>query len=404
MVISTKYFNSCTLYILLWGLYSLQGTLYASGSIISQGLLAIIMLFSVYYAFIVNIQSKALPFFLKVLNVFLLMLTAYGGFLILSGKTIYFNFTLSESVSPITFLKEVYISLLPVYAFYHFYITHKLTDDVIRIVSVFLLVVTTFSFIRKQNELLTDALSVGSTKEEFTNNTAYGFLGLLPLAFFWSKKPLLQYLFAAYIFIFIVAGMKRGAILIGAICFVWFVYRTWKAARGNQRTLITTLTIIIAILGFRYVSDFYATSEYFQRRVEQTAEGGLSNRDVIYSTLWNHFINETSVTKILFGNGALQTLSISGSYAHNDWLEILTCHGIVGVLIYVLYFIALVKHWIRSKHNILVYNILGMTIIIMFASTLFSMSYNNLSLSIVLCLGYCLGQLQLNKSTQHERY
>lgn len=393
MIIGKKYFNSCTLYILLWALYSLQGTLYASGSIISQGLLAIIMLLSFYYVFIVNTQYKVLPGFLRVLNVFLLMLTAYGVVLMLSGTTIYKDFALSESVSNTFFLKTVYMSLLPIYAFYHFGKTKLLTGDIIRHISLFLLFVTTISFIRNQNEMLAEAMMEGSSSEEFTNNIAYNFLGLLPLAFFWHKKPLIQYLFATYIFVFIIAGMKRGAIAVGAICFLWFIYRTWKVARGKQRVLITVLTIVIAIVGAKYIADFYAASEYFQYRMKQTAEGESSGRDIIYSTLWNHFINETSFLKILFGNGALQTITIAGLLAHNDWLEILTCHGVVGVFIYILYFIALIKHWLRSKHNNLVYNILGMTIIIMFASTLFSMSYNSLSLATTICLGYCLAQI-----------
>lgn len=396
MVISKKYFNSCTLYILLWVLYSLQGTLYASGSIISQGLLAIIMLLSFYYVFIVNTQYKVLPGFLRILNVFLLMLTAYGVVLMLSGTTIYVDFVLSGATSKISFLKTAYMSLLPIYAFYHFGKTKLLTGDIIRLLSLFLLIVTTISFIRNQNEMLAEALMDGSSREEFTNNIAYNFLGLLPLAFFWHKKPLIQYLFAAYIFIFIIAGMKRGAILIGAVCFVWFIYRTWKVAHGKQRALITVLTILIAIVGAKYIADFYAASEYFQYRMKQTAEGESSGRNEIYSTLWNHFINETSFLKILFGNGALQTITIAGLLAHNDWLEILTCHGVIGVFIYILYFIALIKHWLRSKTDNLVYNILGMTIIIMFASALFSMSYNSLSLAVTICLGYCLSAYSRN--------
>lgn len=404
MVISKKYFNSCTLYILLWALYSLQGTLYASGSIISQGLLAIIMLQSVYYTYKVVTSEKNLPPFIKVLNCFLILITIYGIVALLDSKQVYFDRVLSESVHKFVFLKSAYMSLLPIYAFYHFCKTKLLTGDIIRLISLFLLIVTTISFIRNQNEMLAEALMEGSSREEFTNNIAYNFLRLLPLAFFWNKRPLVQYLFAAFIFVFIIAGMKRGAILIGAVCFVWFIYRTWKVAHGKQRALITVLTILITIVGAKYIADFYVASEYFQYRMEQTSEGSSSGRDVIYSTLWTHFINETSLLKIMFGNGALQTINIVGNYAHNDWLEILTCHGVVGVFIYILYFIALIKYWVKSKHNIIVYNILGMTLIIMIATTIFSMSYNNLSLATTICLGYCLGQSQQKNTIPYARH
>ncbi len=397
MEFSKKYFNSCTLYIILWLLYHLQGTLYASGSIISQGLLAMIMLLSCYYVMIVNSMASSLPKFFKVLNVFLLMITAYGIVALLDPTPLYYYHLLDASASKFEFLKTAYMSLLPIYVFYYFYKNGLLTEHILKSISIILLVVTTFSFIRMQNDMLLKAMSMRSMREEFTNNIAYDFLHLLPMAFFWHKKPIVQYLLATYIFVFLVVGMKRGAMLIGALCLIYFMYRTWKSSNGKQRLVVSVLTIAIVIVGIDYVSDFYANSDYFQYRMEKTAEGDSSGRDEIYATLWNHFLNEKSVTKIIFGNGAMQTIRIAGNYAHNDWLEILTCHGLLGIFIYILYFVVLIKSWLRSRKNPKVYSMLGMLILIMFSSTIFSMSYNNLSLSMTICLGYCMAQFNHKK-------
>ena len=391
MVISVKYFNSCTLYILLWVLYSLQGTLYASGSTISQGILLIFLLFSVYYTLMLNMKSRhLLPMFLKVLNIFVLMLTIYGGIALLDPTPLYVEDIIASAYPKHEFLKLAYVSLLPIFSFYYFHKQGMITEEVIRFVSLVLLIVTTCNFIDNQASMLAVAMSEHSSRDEFTNNIAYDFLQLLPMAFFWRKKPIVQYLFVAYIFVFIVIGMKRGAIAVGAVCFLWFVYRSMKSSRGWNRTIIVALTMALVAVGIRYVVDFYSTSDYFQQRLQQTIDGDSSGRDALYEALWDHFLNETSVSKILFGNGAMQTIKIGGNFAHNDWLEILTCHGILGIFIYLLYFATLVRQWVMVKRNPLVYNILGMTIIIMFASTLFSMSYNNLSLPISMCLGYCL--------------
>jgi O-antigen ligase len=181
------------------------------------------------------------------------------------------------------------------------------------------------------------------------------------------------------------------------------MYRTWKLSSGKQKLVVSVLTIAIVIIGINYLSDFYANSDYFQHRMEQTAEGDSSGRDELYNTFWNHFLNEQSATKILFGNGAMQTISIGGNYAHNDWLEILICHGLLGFCIYLLYFITLIRCWLRSKNNQVVYSMLGMLILIMFSSTLFSMSYNSLSLSIAICLGYCLARQNEGKKKYNER-
>ena len=185
-------------------------------------------------------------------------------------------------------------------------------------------------------------------------------------------------------------GMKRGAILIGVICLIWFLHRTLKSTSQRNKLLLAILTTITLIVGTLYVRDFYDNSEYFQYRVEQTLDGDSSGRDNIVGLLWEYFINQDSMLNIMLGNGAYETINIAGKLAHNDWLELLICQGLLGIVIYIAYYASLWKMFKQNRNNILVYNIMGMCLIIMVASSLFSMSYNNLSLGITLCLGYCL--------------
>ena len=189
-------------------------------------------------------------------------------------------------------------------------------------------------------------------------------------------------------------GMKRGAIMIGLVCLIWFLYRTYKSSKSN-RSLIIFLTSIAIICGVAYLIDFYNNSEYFQYRIEQTLEGNSSGRDSIYGSLWQYYINQDSLLNILLGNGAMHTIKIAGNFAHNDWLELLICQGLLGIVIYLAYFISLYKNFKNSHNNSILYNILGMCLFIMFASSIFSMSYNSLSLSITLCLGYCCAKQTL---------
>ena len=382
-----KYLNICNIYILLWCIYYLQGIVYASGSIISQMILLLLMLISGYYFIEVNISYR-IPSFLKVLNVFIGVMTIYGIFLILDPTPIYYSFTLSEQAGKIDFLKSLYISLLPIYSMYAFTKQGILKIESIQALTLVLIISTTLSYFRAEQEAIRKAIEIGSTREEFTNNTGYDFLSILPLVFFWNKKPILQYALLAFIFTFIVMGMKRGAIMIGLVCLIWFIYRTYKSSKSN-RSLIIFITSIAIICGVTYIIDFYNNSEYFQYRIEQTLEGNSSGRDDIYGSLWQYYINQDSLMHILFGNGAIQTVKIAGNYAHNDWLELLICQGLLGAVIYLAYFMSLYKSFKNSRNNALLYNILGMCLFIMFASSLFSMSYNSLSLSITLCLGYC---------------
>lgn len=382
-----KYFNICTLYIFLWCIYYLQGIVYARGSIISQMILLLLMLISGYYFIKVNISYR-IPPFLKVLNVFIGVMTIYGIFLILDPTPIYIGFTLSEQAGKMEFLKAIYMSLLPIYAMYAFSKQGILKIETIQTLTLILIISTTLSYFKAEQEALQNVLDVGSMQEEFTNNTGYNFLHILPLLFFWNKKPILQYMLLAFIFTFIVMGMKRGAIMIGLVCLIWFLYRTYKSSKSN-RSLIIFLTSIAIICGVAYLIDFYNNSEYFQYRIEQTLEGNSSGRDSIYGSLWQYYINQDSLLNILLGNGAMHTIKIAGNFAHNDWLELLICQGLLGIVIYLAYFISLYKNFKNSHNNSILYNILGMCLFIMFASSIFSMSYNSLSLSITLCLGYC---------------
>ena len=99
---------------------------------------------------------------------------------------------------------------------------------------------------------------------------------------------------------------------------------------------------------------------------------------------------------MIIGEGAMETINIAGNYAHNDWLELLTCQGLLGIIIYIAYYTSLYNTLRRKRNNSLIYNILGMCLLIMSVSSIFSMSYNGLSLGITLCLGYCLAN---NKQT-----
>ncbi len=391
-----KYFNICNLYFLVWVLYSLQGSLYASGSMISQGFLAIFLLISIYYTVQINVEHKTLPRFLKVLNVFLLMITGYGIAVMLDPQVIYFAAESSNAVPKHEFLKTTYFSLLPIYVFYYFTKKGLLTENVICFFSIVILVVTSMSFVHNEREYIA-AMVADVSSGEITNNSAYDFLALLPLLFFWNKRPLVQYAMMAYSLMFIIEGLKRGAIIISIVCIIWFLYRTWKDSGSVKRLFIVALTTVGLFVGFRYVGSLYETNDYFQYRFEATLDSNSSGRDAIFTTLWNYFINQTSLIKIIFGNGALQTINVAGNYAHNDWLEIVICHGLMGVLIYIAYFVALVKQWYNSQNNTIVYNVLGMSIFILFASTLFSMSYNSIGLAVSMCIGYCLAISVTNK-------
>ncbi len=387
-----QYINQCSVYILLWGIYYLQGTLYPTGGVISQGVLAFIMLMSIYYFVRVNIAYK-LPSFLKVLNLFLAIMTIYGVVFMFDPTPIVFDNILSQKVNKLEYLKTLYMSLLPIYAMFYFVKKNILTESFIRIFTLFWLFIKIVGYIRYEQELQLLLLENGYADDvEITNNIAYEFVYLFPLLFLWGRKPLFQYMFTAVIFAFILSGMKRGAIIIGAVCLIWFLYMSIINSRGRQRSVIVFSTIILLAVGAYYVMDLYEASPYFQYRVKETLEGHSSGRDVIYSSLWQHYVDDMSLQHFLLGNGVFYTVNIAGNFAHNDWLELLINQGLLGVVIYVAYFITLLRSVYLSRKNNMTYGILSMIFVIMLASSIFSMSYSSLGLPIAVGLGYCLSK------------
>lgn len=390
-------FNVIILYFLLWVIYNLQGVFYASGSLISRAVLLLILLWSMILAFKVNLNPVKIPSFLKSVNVFLIFTSIYGVLLIISGRELYVTEGMIAKVPNIEYLKNIYISLLPFYVFYYYAVHGKLTYRHVLLFSICLLFVGMLNFYHSRAEAFIQAAQRGISRDGFTLNVGYDFLALMPLLLFWKKRPMIQFALLLCCVIYIVMSMKRGAILIAVLCFIYFLYSIFRTSRGSTRVGIVVLSVVAIIVSVILVNDLFQTNEYFVSRIEQTLEGDSSNRGDLYSTYFNHFIAESNFLKFFFGNGANATLSIGYNYAHNDWLEIAINNGLLGVIIYIWYFISLFRDYRREKKHSLVYaDVILMALIIMFTSSLFSMSYASLNTAFPIAVGFVLAKTYNN--------
>lgn len=363
-------------------LYALgRGTVY----LVSQVLLILV---SFYYAIYANFHYK-LPAFFKALNVLLIMFTIYGFLLIVKGEQLMIQASL-RTVSNNAYLLNIYRSLLPLYAFYVFARKGWLTERTMKFWLFVFLILTIRSFYRAQARLLQKALEKGSSAEEFTNNIGYSFVALLPALVLFYKKPIIQYALMAVCGYFIIMGMKRGAMLSGAVCLAWFLYVNYKKTAKKRRWIVVIVSMIVVVVGFYYVQHMMDTSAYFLLRVEETQAGNSSQRDVLYSTFYNHFINEDNPLLFFFGNGASATLKVGSNYAHNDWLEIAINQGVLGLIVYMIFWICFFVSWRKAKGHPRAFMAIGMSLIIYFLMTLFSMSYISITRCAAMVLGYYL--------------
>ena len=380
--------NRCDWFIIVWVLYYLQGVLYSSGGAISTGLLGINLLVSINCAIKIWKMPNNPPY-IKGLNLLVLMFTIYGFALILmSPSTIYYRMS-GISMASYNYIKSIYLSILPIYAFYYFSLKGYLTEERLRWWAVVFCISCVLSYYIYMQQAMEKLLGIGSSAEETTNNAGYLFLSLIPIWVVYRRKPLLQYAGLAFCMAFILMGMKRGAILIGGVVVLYLIWQIIRNARGKQRFIVLLLTVALAVAGVYFVIDMMTSSDYFLQRLEATKEGNSSGRDSIYSFFWTYFTEKADVLHYLFGRGANGTLEIYEKAAHNDWLEIAVNQGLLGIVVYAVYWKQYYSTW-RQSTNIEAKTILALVGIIYFAKTIFSMSYADMTYVCTSVLGYAL--------------
>lgn len=394
--------NKVNIYIFAWCIYYSQNLLFSGVKVFMQLLVVVLLMVSLYYFFVANTRYK-LPDYFCGLNVLLGLLTVYGCCLMIEYNPAEY----AIPVNSFNYLKRILISIIPIYPFYVFAKEGLIDEKKIQTLFFILLVVTIANYYGKQSRMLYAAMLMGSNKEEFTSNVGYEFLSLIPFCVFFRKKPVIQYISLGVCVIFLFMAMKRGAILIGAICLFWFLWKNINNVSIKQKVSLLVLAFLLSFISFLFVKKQMEDSWYFQKRIEDTLEGKSSNRDVLYSRFSYYFLNETTPLQFIFGSGANATLKVYNNYAHNDWLEIAVNQGLLGIFVYLFYWIiffmsARLKKIDQSKR-------LAMQLILIstFLQTLFSMSYGSWGYTTMLVLAFCLtrenNHVQIGNSSESDK-
>lgn len=372
-----------TIYTLIWCLYYLQGTLYAEGNGIAKILLIVFLVMSLIntkkcFSFTTNPYMRSIASLAIFFGIYGVLRVVIGD----DSSWLYTN-------DPTTYLKEYELSILPIFSFYYYTRTNKIDGDWFYFSSFVFLFVALSLFYREQ----ANRLAV-TWRDEVTNNTGYKFLALLPLVVFLKKRPLLQFAFLAIVVVYILQGMKRGAIVVAAISLFFLLPDMFRSVKGRQKFVVTMLTLGILVGGFYYITNIMMSSEYFMVRIDQTLNGDASNREDMYPMYFRHFTERYDVFSKIFGSGADSTLRYMGDFAHNDWLELLLDEGILGIIIYVIYWLNGVRYfWKKRVHiPIEISSILGITLLAYFTRSFFSMSINDMPLFTTSALGYAIAK------------
>lgn len=372
--------NPCNQYSLLWILYLLQGTLYPEGGIISQALFVVITLVSLYYFFQLMSYSR-LPSVLKYARLLLYMYIIYGVLRLLD------TYQYGELFVSYRYLKTYLISILPLFVFFYFRTKGHMTIKWFHVfIPIILLTYILFYFKYQANA----QMLLG--RDEVTNNAGYMFAFMIPTLLLLKKKPILQYSVLVVSILFTVSAIKRGAILIAAMESILFLFVSLMNKKRST-VIITIMLSIGCIIGiYYYVQSMMAESAYFVIRVEQTLNGQSSDRNNIYSFLFDFIMNKMG-GNILFGLGADASVRYSGDYAHNDWLETGINNGLFGVVLLLLFFVGFAKSSFAAKNKTTKY-VLIFSLLALFARTFFSMSIGDIQLVTSAACGFSLANIK----------
>lgn len=366
-------------------IYFLQGSLYTSGSLVSQGALVLFISLNSYYLFKVILLKKK-PRFIVFWSLFIALIVL--GF-ILTGEY-------SDSLF-VSQLKNILYFMSAFYPIYYWTSNGILTANHIRVFALILLPVLIITFFTSETNI-----KIEENRENVVNNASYMFISLLPVLFF-TKNRIITLAITIIILAFLVIGSKRGALVIGVLSAAFILYFNIKHIQGKSIVSKFRNVLILVIMlsaGFIYLSDVIESNYYVFDRLEQNQ----STRPENYVSLWNNWYNSTSYINLIFGYGYFSSplYTPEGVMAHNDWLEILNDFGIIGFIIYSLLLISFTKLIKKQRTIELKYTQILVLFIWIFIS-FFSMwmnNYTNVMYAIV--IGYLVGNLD-ELSSQKKR-
>lgn len=178
----------------------------------------------------------------------------------------------------------------------------------------------------------------------------YYIVTLLPLVMLYTptKLKILPFLVA---FVCVAMTGKRGAFLaMGLVMIVYFLLpfsENGKAAKGNVFVRLIVFSAVFALIWIVINKAVGLYNLNIFDRLDKMDEDGGSGRVDRWRLLLSLFGAESSVFQLLFGHGSGAVVNMIGGHAHNDFLEFYYNYGIFAVLLYALFFAALIRETVK---------------------------------------------------------
>lgn len=323
------------LLLMFLAIYNLQGTLYEAGGLFPKLILFIMMLLSAYYMFKTFLIKDSKPFFVKVWMFFIVLNSV--GFLITTQPAMEDTFVMYKTI--------LFCNLI-FYPFYYWGHLGLIKINYFEILFYFILIVAINNFFCNQKQLLIST----TTQNDVVNNVSYSFVFLIPYLFFIKRHVIIRLSLLVIIIFFVIQGAKRGALISGVTGFVIYIYYLYMTRKSIVFLNKIIILFSIFVISYLMVVEF-VENQFLLSRLESLSGGNSSGRDVIYASIFNAWYCSDNFFNLLFGYGfsASRLMNPSHLNAHNDWLELLSNFGILGIGTYLFLFISIIKFYFKNR-------------------------------------------------------
>lgn len=278
-----------------------------------------------------------------------------------------FSTLISSDISSYSYIFLLRVSLLWVFAYYYgYYLGHFSIYSKIR--TVFIVILPILIYLLTQTATLRAALT---TTGNFTQINAVFFILVLLPTLLTFKKDKLKYLFLFIVFAACIFSMKRSAIIAAVLSVIIYLFESFKLSKTHIFFKFLSIIIVISacLFSFNIINESY--DGYLTNRFENIEHG--SGRDRIFQDAFNGFLN-LPFPENIFGRGynSVMNDNITGGYsAHNDFLEVLYDYGIVGFVLYISIWLAILRRYrslAKAKSQMMIPYLISIIIFIILSS------------------------------------
>ena len=209
---------------------------------------------------------------------------------------VYFFFSIVFMLPDYGQIGNISVALLSLSFFTHMGQRRLLTNRFVFVVIILLIAGSILQY-NYSKRMIFETYDLETAVNNFTNS----FLMLLPLLMK-VRNNVLKISGFVICLLYIIAGAKRGNIFAATIPTLLFtIIMVKRSERKSVLHIVFTIAIIIAAGTFLYNQFF--SNEFLMHRMEQTAQGNTTGRNIIYRHAWMAWSESDNFLHLLLGYG-----------------------------------------------------------------------------------------------------